>query len=178
VEHATRNFGSDKIKFQLSDAMNVPFEDQSFDVINCSHVYEHVPDSARLLAEIRRLLKPGGVCFFSAGNRLILMEGHYKLPFLSVIPKFSAHWYLRLLGKGDFYYENHLTLWGLRKLVSGLEIVDYTHRVIAEPAKFHAEEMVRDGSFTQKALLTLWPMVYWLCPTYIWLLRKPIGGAK
>jgi len=40
------------------------FEDQAFDVIYAWHVIEHVPDMARFLKEVYRVLKPGGVFFF------------------------------------------------------------------------------------------------------------------
>ena len=58
--------------------------------------------------EIHRMLKPGGVCYFSAGNRITLIEAHHKLPLLSVIPKKLAHYYLRIFTEHN-YFENHLT---------------------------------------------------------------------
>lgn len=72
--------------------------------------------------EIYRVLRPGGVCFLAAGNRFVFMEAHYHLPFLSVIPKWMAHKYINLFKKADYYYETHLTYWGLKKLVSKFDI--------------------------------------------------------
>lgn len=39
---------------------NLPFEDESFDVVFCSHVLEHVIDEQKSLEEIKRVLKPEG----------------------------------------------------------------------------------------------------------------------
>ena len=172
IQYALKNNSSENIEYFVSDSMNTDLEDESFDVITCTHIYEHVPDSHRLMSEIYRLLKSGGICYFAAGNRLNLIEGHYGLPLLSVIPKSLAHLYLRILGKGIFYYENHLTLWGLKKLVSSFEIEDYTLKIIEDPEKYHAEEMIRPNSAKQKIYLALLKITYFISPTYIWVLRK------
>lgn len=37
-----------------------PYEDASFDVVICHHVIEHLPDPQRAIAELRRVLRPGG----------------------------------------------------------------------------------------------------------------------
>lgn len=43
------------------DIQALPFADESFDYICCSHVLEHVPDDRLALAEMRRILRPGGM---------------------------------------------------------------------------------------------------------------------
>ncbi|PYG25441.1 demethylmenaquinone methyltransferase/2-methoxy-6-polyprenyl-1,4-benzoquinol methylase [Pelagimonas varians] len=48
---------------QQSDVMSLPYEDQSFDVVMAAHVLEHLPDPQRALAEMVRVLKPGGMVF-------------------------------------------------------------------------------------------------------------------
>ncbi len=63
-----------------------PLEDESCDLVICAQVYEHVPDDRRLAEEVYRVLKPGGVVFFSGPNWLFPIEGHYHLPFLHWLP--------------------------------------------------------------------------------------------
>ena len=89
-----------------------------------------------MFREIHRVLHPGGFCYFTGNNRIMLMEPHYKLPLLSVIPRPLAHRYRQLAGRGDHYHELHFTRGTLKRLCNQFEIVDYTARVTAEPEKF------------------------------------------
>ena len=173
ISFANRHHNKANLNFMLGDAMNLAFRDSSFDVIVCAQIYEHMPDSKRLMSEVHRVLKPGGICYFSAGNRLNIIEPHYRLPFLSVIPRPLAHAYLRLSGRGRFYYEKHLSYWGLRKLVRRFEMHDYTAKIVSNPRLFHAEYMIRPDSIKGKIGRFVVHFAYSLCPGYIWLLRKP-----
>ncbi len=47
-----------------ADICNLPFSDNSFDVILCNHVLEHIPDDTKAMKELYRILKPGGVGIF------------------------------------------------------------------------------------------------------------------
>ena len=123
--------------------------------------------------EIFRVLRPGGICFFSAGNRLSYIEPHYRLPLLSVVPKFVAHRYLRMLGRGSHYYETHLTYWGLRQLVHRFDLEDYTLRVVADPGSILPTIWSVPGSLKQRLVLFTLRVAMWICPTYLWVLRKP-----
>jgi len=42
------------------DIRDIPYPDNTFDVIYCSHVLEHVPEDRRAMREFYRVLKPGG----------------------------------------------------------------------------------------------------------------------
>ncbi|GAA1636033.1 demethylmenaquinone methyltransferase [Brevibacterium sanguinis] len=57
-----------KIDFVYADALDLPFEDESFDVVTISFGIRNVHDVDRALAEMLRVLRPGGrliVCEFS-----------------------------------------------------------------------------------------------------------------
>ena len=43
-----------------ADICDLPFPDNSFDVILCNHVLEHIPDDFGAMKELYRILKPGG----------------------------------------------------------------------------------------------------------------------
>jgi SAM-dependent methyltransferase len=54
-------------RFGVVDAQAIPFGDGCFDAVIANHMLYHVPDKPRALAEIHRVLKPGG-CLYAATN--------------------------------------------------------------------------------------------------------------
>lgn len=44
-----------------ADICNLPFPDNTYDVILCNHVLEHIPDDTKAMQELFRILKPGGM---------------------------------------------------------------------------------------------------------------------
>lgn len=172
MRHAQERFDKPNLDFARGDAMALAEASDSMDVVVCSHVYEHVPDASRMFDEIFRVLKPGGACYFSGNNRLMYMEPHYQLPFLSLLPRPLAHLYLRVTGKGTFYHEKHVSYWTLRKLCSAFEIHDYSARVIREPEKFGVEYMLKPGTAKQRLASVVATKLPFLTP-HIWMLQKP-----
>ena len=71
LEQAQRNLQNSPrpFAFQQLDAQSIPFEDAHFDAVIANHMLYHVPDKAKALTEIRRVLKPGGR-FYAATNGL------------------------------------------------------------------------------------------------------------
>lgn len=57
--------GSVRDGVRCEDVQRLTYADASFDVITHTEVLEHVPDDARAFAELRRVLRPGGVMLFT-----------------------------------------------------------------------------------------------------------------
>jgi ubiquinone/menaquinone biosynthesis C-methylase UbiE len=173
IAYARENYRKDNLTFDVGDALNLQFPDNSFDVVICSQVYEHVPDAHSMMDEIFRVLVPGGVCYFAANNRLMWNEPHYNLPLLSVMPRPLANIYMRMAGKAEHYHELHYTYWGLRKLVRRFHVHDYTLKLVRDPVKYSIAYMIRPGSAKASLAGFMARYVKWLSPGYIWLLEKP-----
>jgi len=169
---ARSTFRRPNLEFKLQDGLSLDFKEDALDLVVCAHVYEHVPDPDRLLSEIHRVLRPGGICYFAAGNRLAVREPHYGLPFLSYLPQEAANAYLRWSRRGSVYYEKHRTVWGLKRLVRRFTVVDYTHRLIQTPALFGFDYLLKAGTRRHRLAKFAVRHFYWLCPTYVWLLQK------
>ena len=59
LERARRNVPGADLRALAADGA-IPLEDSSVDLVWCSEVIEHVPDTAGLLSEVRRVLRTGG----------------------------------------------------------------------------------------------------------------------
>jgi len=83
----------------------LPFPDAAFDLVVNNQVLEHVQDLDRELAEIHRVLKPGGTLLSIFPSSDVCREGHIGIPF--------AHWFRR----GSRY--RFLFVWALRSMGFG-----------------------------------------------------------
>jgi len=170
---------AESASFICADSERMPLADASVDVVICNHVYEHVVDPEQLLAELRRVVRPDGLLYLGLGNRLGVIEPHYRLPFLSWLPRPLAHRYVRIFGRADHYHEAFRTWSGLKRLCAGLEIWDYTYAVLSDPQTFAAGDVVPGWAARVPAWLlkTARPLV----PTYIWVATtepsRPLGPS-
>ena len=73
---AAREAGLSNARFEVADALNLPFPDDHFDAVHCSSVLMHIPDTIAALAEIKRALKPGGIM----GARDAIVEQDFYEP--------------------------------------------------------------------------------------------------
>ncbi|MFM7048377.1 MAG: bifunctional 2-polyprenyl-6-hydroxyphenol methylase/3-demethylubiquinol 3-O-methyltransferase UbiG, partial [Polynucleobacter sp.] len=74
-------------------------ESQSYDVVTCMEMLEHVPDSSSVVQACAKLCKPGGHIFFSTLNR------NPKSYLFAII---GAEYILQLLPKGTHQYEKFI----------------------------------------------------------------------
>lgn len=165
IKYAKNRFKCKNLKFKVDDAMKLSFKNNSFDVVICAHVYEHVPNAKKMFDEIHRVLRPGGVCYLAAVNSLWPIEPHYDLLFLSWLPKKIAHLYVKLFRKANKYHETPQNPWQLVKMVSKFRIHDYTQKIIKDPI----------GLGYPKSWKLLTPISFlakYLSPTMFWLLEK------
>ena len=68
---------SDRVTFQVGNALNPPFDDASFDAVFLQHVAMNVEDRTTLYAEVRRILAPDGRL---ATYDLVLRDGDVVYP--------------------------------------------------------------------------------------------------
>lgn len=71
LDHAARRQGSnDRIAWRQADALDLPFDDASFDAVCCQFGVMFFPDRVAGYAEARRVLKPGGSFLFNVWDRI------------------------------------------------------------------------------------------------------------
>ena len=58
------------VEWRQADAMQLPFDDESFDLVVCQFGVMFFPDKPRSFAEVRRVLKPGGAYIFNVWDRI------------------------------------------------------------------------------------------------------------
>jgi SAM-dependent methyltransferase len=85
----------------------IGFPDAYFDLVVNNQVMEHVEHLDAVLAEIHRVLRPGGTVLSLFPSRDVFREGHIGIPFSHWFPKdsrmrFYYTWALRALGMGTW----------------------------------------------------------------------------
>jgi ubiquinone/menaquinone biosynthesis C-methylase UbiE len=70
-----------RVRFEVGDVGAMPFDDSQFDLVVSTFSMHHWPDPARGMAEIQRVLKPGGVGYIYDLSRWVL-DGVHESPIL------------------------------------------------------------------------------------------------
>lgn len=117
AEYAAAKYARPNLRVLQGRAEQLPFPDESFDVVTSFQLIEHVPEYPRFIAEARRVLRPGGVMLTVTPNRRMMLSGvnpyHFTefdpqelgaamrpyFPAVEVLGLFGSERYLRL--KGD-----------------------------------------------------------------------------
>ena len=81
----------------VSDILEIPEKDGSFDTIICTEVFEHIPDPTGALVEFNRLLRPGGVLILTAPFASLTHFAPYHFA-----TGFSKYWYEHHFPKAGF----------------------------------------------------------------------------
>ncbi len=156
----------DEVSFLTAEGEHLPVRDSSMDLVVFNQIYEHVLNADAVMAEIRRVLRPEGVAYLGLCNRLVVVEPHYGLPFLSWLPERLADSYVRVAGRSHHYHERLRTHRELRRMVAGMHVWDYSLSVVAEPARFAAENSV--PGLLHRVPSGALRAAEFLMPTYLW----------
>ena len=110
-----------------ADICNLPFSDNSFDVILCNHVLEHIPDDTKAMQELYRVLKPGGWGIFQIPQDL-KREKTFEDDTITDKKErariFGQYDHVRIYGR-DYFNK-------LRSIGFTVEEVDYTSKLTKE----------------------------------------------
>lgn len=69
-QHAAESPAAARLRFEVADAANLPFPSDQFDAVLSSGSIKHWTDPVAGLAEIHRVLAPGGLAFIAEMNRI------------------------------------------------------------------------------------------------------------
>lgn len=97
---------------------NLPFKDNSFDIVILKEILEHVSNPQQVLDEGFRVLNPSGLMYISAPNYIwMFKEPHYSVPWMPLFPKSIAKLYLKFIGKYTPYFDsiNQITSYTILK---------------------------------------------------------------
>ena len=74
IAYAKSKFSASNTQYFVADCQCLPFADGTFDVVTSFELIEHLPDARAHLAEVRRVLRPGGVLVVSTPNHDVYAE--------------------------------------------------------------------------------------------------------
>lgn len=104
-----------------ADICNLPFEANSYDIIFCNHVLEHIPDDTKAMQELYRVLKPNGMAILQIPqdlNRETTFEDNSIIDKKERAEIFGQYDHVRIYGL-DYFNK-------LRSIGFKVEEVDYT----------------------------------------------------
>jgi len=171
IDHAIYTYSAPgRVGFLVADALDLPFKDESFDLILNNQVYEFVKDDQKMMDEMKRVLKPGGEILLGARNKWALVEAQYGLPFLSWLPEALQTPYVQAMNRGEVYHGRYRGYSALRELVKEFEVDDYTIRILRQPKQYGFDRYEKYA-----ALARILPLEWFqaFLPNYIWFLKKP-----
>jgi ubiquinone/menaquinone biosynthesis C-methylase UbiE len=105
------SFGNKNAEFVQGFGERLPFPDETFDWIICHTVIEHVDNVDACIAEMVRVLRPGGYIHLEAPNYVWPWEPHLGIVVPPLCPKPLMRLLARMQGAGaDVNFAEHLKL--------------------------------------------------------------------
>ena len=159
------------LSFREESIENLGLPDNSVDIVICNQVYEHVPSPQILIAQIYRVLKPGGICYFAGPNLLYPIEPHVHWPFVHWIPRRMAVALLKYVAPDKVLDAYSTTYWQLKRWLKQFEIVNAVPQLI----KHRAQSRRGFNIWSIFRIVPLWVLsaLSFLSPGFIFLIRKP-----
>jgi len=118
--------GIENLEYRVYDGERLPFDDHSFDCVVSFEVLEHTRDDRAALAEIARVLKPGGLFCGSVPNKYYLMETHgFNLPLADVIP-YQRVPFMNLLPRAFYDRFGNANIYTRRQFTAMLSAAGFT----------------------------------------------------
>lgn len=116
------NSRTKEIKLVNGNALQLPFSDNSFDLIIMQDVIEHLDNHMNFYNEIRRVLKQKGMIYLSTPNKLSVLnffsDPHFGLPVVSILNRKSIKkYFLRYFRKDDFKRDDIAQLLSINDLI-------------------------------------------------------------
>ena len=165
------------------DAGDMSFPQATFDLVYSFDVFEHLPDPARILASVVRVLRPGGV-FYTSLHPFTAEDGNHDMQIISGRREAVPYWaHLRPAHQHQTHASVHLNRLRLRDWTEILQsqmpgcVIDTP--LVEDPVLLKALAQVRGqgelADFTDQELLVRRLIVVWRKPTADAAL--PAGGA-
>ncbi|MBP9854328.1 MAG: class I SAM-dependent methyltransferase [Candidatus Omnitrophica bacterium] len=162
----------DGYTFRQVEDVNLPFPNESFHVVISNQVIEHIPPQDIHLKEIHRVLKKGGIAYIATPSKYALIEPHFKLPFLSWLPRPLANVYVKFFShkRFDIY---PLTYGQLNRMSEKMFYInDMSVKIIKNPKEFNLDVFPRLQPILKSmpTLLLTWLRTFF--PSFIVILQK------
>ncbi|MDY0044901.1 MAG: class I SAM-dependent methyltransferase [Syntrophales bacterium] len=159
------------IRFLHEPIEKLTCHENKIDIVICNQVYEHVADPQYLIQEIKRVLKPGGYCYFAGPNLFFPIEPHVFWPFIHWLPRNFAVKLMRKFGSKGILDAWSTDYWTLIRWLDAFEIINAVPYILKNPKKYN-----RTGLFWKAlSLMPNWLLnkLTWVSPTFVFILKKP-----
>jgi SAM-dependent methyltransferase len=158
---------------KLADAVDIPYDDNRFDVVFSNNVMEHIAKPEKLFVEVHRVLKPGGIFLFKTPNK-----NHY-VPLIARLTPYWFHQYFnKLRGRSEedtfptLYRANSVA--AVKSLASSTKFqVIQLHRIEGRPEYLRFNVLTYLIGVTYERLVNSTEMLSLFRILLIAVLRKP-----